>query len=67
MDAAINLIVWVMIFALAGWAMYATCIKFELPKPVLWICGGILLIGILVFLGRVVDGGLPMPFYHGHH
>ncbi len=66
MDAAVNLIVWVMIFAIAGWAMYATCKKFELPQPVLWICGAILLIAILIFLGRAVDGSLPLTFYHGH-
>ncbi len=66
MDPAINLIIWVMLFAMAGWAMYATCKKFEMPQPVLWICGGLLLIAILIFLEQALNGGLPTPFYHRH-
>jgi hypothetical protein len=66
MDAAINLIIWVLLFAIAGWGMYTACVRFELPKPVLWVCGVILLIGILIFLAKVVNGGLPTPFYRSH-
>jgi len=59
MDAAINLIIWVIIFAIAGWGMYTTCKKYEMPQPVLWICGAILLIAIIIFLGRSVEGTIP--------
>ncbi len=59
MDPAINLIIWVLIFTAAGWGMYTTCIKFKLPDPVLWICGGILLIAVLVFLKDFMQGSLP--------
>ncbi len=64
MDAAINLIIWVLLFAIAGWGMYTACKKFELPQPFLWVCGTVLLIAVLVFLAKVVNGGLPTPFFH---
>lgn len=50
MPQLINLIVAVVIFAIAAYALYLINIKFELPKPVLWICGALLIIVILLWL-----------------
>jgi hypothetical protein len=57
MDILINLIIWILLFAIAGYGMYWACTKFGLPQPVLWVCGAILLIGILIFISHVVSGG----------
>jgi hypothetical protein len=55
--AIINLIIIVMLFSIAAYGLYWICIKFELPKPVLWICGALLIIVILLFL----SGGIHLP------
>jgi hypothetical protein len=56
-DQLIQLLILVVIFAIVGCGLYYVCKKFELPQPVLWICGAILLIIILVFVSRQLGGG----------
>lgn len=50
MNELISLLIYVVIFAIVAVGLYYICKKFELPQPVLWICGAILLIIILVFM-----------------
>ena len=60
MDALIMLIIWIVIFAIVAYGLYWVCTKFGLPQPVLWLCGAILLIVLLLFIARQV--GSPMHF-----
>ena len=57
MEQLIQLIVYIVIFAVVGYGLWWVCTKFALPQPVLWICGAILLIIILLFLSRQLGGG----------
>ncbi len=57
MDQLIQLIIYIVIFAVVGYALFWVCTKFGLPQPVLWICGAILLIIILLFVSRELGGG----------
>ena len=63
MEQLIQLIVYIVIFAVVGYGLWWVCTKFALPQPVLWICGAILLIIILLFLSRHlgVGAGLAWP------
>ena len=63
MEQLIQLIVYIVIFAVVGYGLWLVCTKFALPQPVLWICGAILLIIILLFLSRQlgVGAGLAWP------
>lgn len=63
MEQLIQLIVYIVIFAVVGYGLWWVCTKFALPQPVLWICGAILLIIILLFLSRQlgVGAGLAWP------
>lgn len=57
MDQLIQLIIYVVLFAIVGYGLWWVCVKFGLPQPVMWICGALLLIMILLFLGRQLGGG----------
>ena len=63
MEQLIQLIVYIVIFAVVGYGLWWVCTKFALPQLVLWICGAILLIIILLFLSRQlgVGAGLTWP------
>ena len=63
MEQLIQLIVYIVIFAVVGYGLWWVCTKFALPQPVLWICGAILLIIILLFLSRQlgIGAGLVWP------
>jgi hypothetical protein len=50
MDPLISLLIMVVIFAIAAYGLWWICKSFELPAPVLWICGAILIIILLGFL-----------------
>lgn len=56
MDQLIQLLIYVVIFAIVGYGLYWICVKFALPQPVMWICGAILLIIVLLFLAGQVGG-----------
>lgn len=57
MEQLIQLIIYLVIFAIIGYGLFWVCTKFGLPQPVLWICGAILLIIILLFASRFVGPG----------
>ena len=57
MQLLINFLIYIVIFAIVAWGLYYICTKFALPQPVLWLCGAILLIIILVFLAGQLGGG----------
>ena len=62
MDQLIKLIIYVVLFAVAGYGLWWVCTKFELPKPVLWICGTLLLIIILLFVSKELgNSGADLP------
>jgi predicted neutral ceramidase superfamily lipid hydrolase len=52
MESVIQLIIAVLIFCGVAYAMFWVVTKFGLPQPVLWICGAVLLIALLLFLGQ---------------
>ena len=56
MDQLISLLIALIIFAIIGYGLYWVCVKFALPQPVMWICGAILLIIILIFAARTFGG-----------
>ena len=64
MDQLIQLIIYIVIFAVVGYGLWWVCTKFALPAPVLWICGAILLIIILMFVSKQLGGGSISLFPH---
>ena len=64
MAQLIQLLIYVVIFAMVAYGLYWICVKFALPQPVMWICGAILLIVVLLFLANqlgVGTGGSLLP------
>ncbi len=62
MQLLINLLIWIIVFAIAAFGLSWVCDRFGLPQPVKWICGAILLIAILIFIaGQVGGGGVEFP------
>lgn len=62
MQVLISLLIWIVLFAIVAYGLYWVCTKFGLPQPILWICGAILLIFILIFVaGQLGDGGAVFP------
>lgn len=57
MGQLISLLIVLIIFCIIAYGMYWVCVKFALPQPVMWICGAILLIMILIFLGNQLNLG----------
>jgi hypothetical protein len=63
----IQLLIYIVVFAIVAYGLYWICVKFSLPQPVMWICGAILLIVVLVFLANqlgVGTGGTLFPAKH---
>ena len=63
MDQLIQLLIYIVIFAVVGYGSWWVCTKFGLPQPVLWICGAILLIYILLFIARELGGGAGVSLF----
>ena len=63
MTQLIQLIVYIIVFAIVAYGLYWICVKFALPAPVMWICGAILLIVVLIFLSQQlgIGGGNIFP------
>lgn len=57
MEALIQLIIYIVIFAIVAYGLHWVCVTYALPQPVLWICGAVLLIILLMFLARMVGIG----------
>jgi hypothetical protein len=65
MPQLINLIIAIVIFAIAAYGLYWINIKFELPKPVLWICGALLIIVVLLYIsGQIHLPGFVPGFWY---
>lgn len=60
MEQLIQLLIYLVVFAIVASGLYWVCVKFALPQPVLWICGAILLIIILVFVSGQLGGSGPI-------
>lgn len=61
MDALIQLIIYIVIFAIVSYGLLWICDHFGLPQPVKWICGALLLIIVLLFLSRELGSGVAWP------
>jgi hypothetical protein len=59
-ETIIWLLVYVMLFCGVAYGLKWICTQFGLPTPVLWICGVILLIVLLLFIAGQFGGG-PFP------
>lgn len=60
MNLLIELIIVLVVLAVIGYAAWWICQKFQLPPPVLWVVGAFLLIALLIFAARLVQGGAPL-------
>lgn len=60
MDGLIQLVIYILLFAIAAYGLKWVCSNFGLPAPIFWICGVILLIIILLFVSNQV-GGMRLP------
>ncbi len=63
MDQLIQLLVYIVIFAIVAYGLWWVCQKFALPQPIMWICGAILLIIILLFVSRELGSGGSLRFF----
>lgn len=62
MEPLISVIIYVILFAVAAYGLHWICTTFGMPQPIVWICGGILLIVLLLFLSRQLGvGGTVLP------
>jgi len=64
MDQLIQLIIYIIVFAVVGYGLWWVCVKFALPQPIVWIVGAILLIILLLFVSHqlvVGTGGRLFP------
>ena len=59
MDSLIGLLISILAFALVAYGLHWVCVSFSLPQPILWICGVILLIILLMYAARMT-GSLPV-------
>jgi hypothetical protein len=59
----ISLVIYIVIFAIVAYGLYWVCTKFQLPQPVMWICGALLIIVLLLFLAQQlgVTGNVMIP------
>jgi len=48
----IGLLIAVIVFAVVAYGIWWVCTKFSMPQPVLWLCGAILLIILLLFIAQ---------------
>lgn len=61
----IQIIIYIVVFCIVAYGMKWVCTNFGLPAPVLWICGALLLIVLLLFVSGEIGngGGLPGIFH----
>ena len=48
----LNLLISVVIFAVVAYGVWWVCVRFGMPAPVLWLCGVVLLVVLILFLAR---------------
>lgn len=61
METLIQFLIWVLLFCIVAYGLYWVCTSFSLPQPVMWICGAILLIILLLFASGMA--GVSMPHF----
>jgi hypothetical protein len=49
----IQLVIVIVLFACVVWGLDWAIVKYELPKPVRWVVGGLIVVILLLFLLRV--------------
>jgi hypothetical protein len=52
----VQIIIWIIIFCVVAYGMLWVCQRFGLPQPVLWLCGALLLIVLLLFVASQFAG-----------
>lgn len=57
METLISLLICIVIFAIVAYGLWWVCQKFGMPQPVLWLCGAVLLIVLLLFAAHMAGGG----------
>lgn len=57
LEIALNLLALRVIFTLVIWALQYVCRVYQLPVPILWVCGVVLLVALLVALSSIL--GVP--------
>ena len=57
MQQLIQLIIYIVIFAVIAYGIFWVCTKFAMPQPVMWIAGAILLIILLIFAAGQFGSG----------
>jgi Kef-type K+ transport system membrane component KefB len=65
----IQLAIYVAVFCFVAYGLTWVCARFGMPQWVLWICGGILLIVLLLFVSSQFTGGGAGQFHlfpHGN-
>ena len=55
----IALLIKILIFCIIGYGIWWICTHFAMPRPILWLVGGILLIFLLVFAASQAGVSLP--------
>jgi len=54
--SVIWIIICIVVFCIVAYGMKWICASFGLPQPVLWICGALLLIILLLFVAAQIPG-----------
>ncbi len=57
MDSLIQLVIYIVVFAIVTWGLLEICNRFGLPQPVKWVVGALLLIIALLFLSGKLGSG----------
>jgi len=52
----ISLIIAILVFCILAYALVWTCDKFDMPPPVKWACGALLLIVLLLWASANLGG-----------
>jgi hypothetical protein len=56
-NQVIYIIIAIVLFCIVAYGMKWVCTSFALPQPVLWLCGALLLIVLLLALAAQFGGG----------
>ena len=57
----INLLLSVILFGVVAYGVWWVCVRFGMPPPVLWLCGAVLLIVLILFLARQFGISISWP------
>jgi hypothetical protein len=56
-DQIIVLIVYIILFAIVAWGLNWVVVSYNLPQPIRWLVGGLLLVILLLFLAHHLGVG----------